>query len=146
VHAVATPWHTGGVDMDIGRFALVNQVSGGRYGAIWKAHDPDHGRDVALKQLALAGPQQHPGIIAEADAAEHLRHPNIVETYPPATDERTIWLVEEWIEGASLAVLSPPHAQLSVPQNSACCAAPSRAWRTRTGTVSCTAACRREPS
>ena len=116
MHAVATPWHTGGVDMDISRFALVNQVSGGRYGAIWKAHDPDLGRDVAIKQLALAGPEQYPRIIAEAESAGRLRHPNIVETYPPATDERTIWLVEQWVDGASLAVLTPPHAQLTVPQ------------------------------
>jgi len=116
VHTVATPWHTGGVDIDISRFALATQVSGGRYGSIWKAHDPANGRDVALKQLTLARPEQYPRIVAEAESAGRLRHPNIVNTYPPATDERTIWLVEEWVDGTSLAVLRPPQAQLTVPQ------------------------------
>ncbi len=75
-----------------------------------------NGRDVALKQLALARPEQYPRIVAEAESAGRLRHPNIVDTYPPATDERSIWLVEEWVDGASLAVLRPPQAQLTVPQ------------------------------
>ena len=91
--------------MEIGNYTLINQLSGGRYGAIWKAQDPRLGRDVALKQLALATPDRREAIINEAQHAGRLQHDNIVKTEPPVTDDNGIWLVEEWVAGASLATL-----------------------------------------
>jgi eukaryotic-like serine/threonine-protein kinase len=102
--------------MDFSRYTLVSQLSGGRYGAIWRAHDPQLARDVALKQLALADPDRRPTIMAAARAATALQHLNVARTYEPVEDEDTIWLVEEWIDGASLAALSSPGVQLAVQQ------------------------------
>jgi serine/threonine-protein kinase len=91
--------------MEIGNYTLINQLSGGRYGAIWKARDQRLDRDVALKQLALATPDRREGIISEVQHAGRLKHENIVNTEPPVTDDNGIWLVEEWVAGASLATL-----------------------------------------
>ena len=91
--------------MEIGNYTLLNQFSGGRYGAIWKAHDPRLDRDVALKQLVLASPGQRRLIVIEAERAAHLHHQNLVRTEQPVNDDTGIWLVEEWIAGASLAAL-----------------------------------------
>ena len=91
--------------MEIGNYTLLNQLSGGRYGAIWKAQDQRLGRDVALKQLALATPDQRDRIVLEAQHAGRLKHANIVPTESPVTDDNGIWLVEEWVAGASLATL-----------------------------------------
>ncbi len=102
--------------MDIGQFDLLDQRSGGRYGAIWKAADPLSGREVALKQLALAAPEQYGQIFAEVERARSLRHDNVVDTAEPAINASGIWLVEEWVTGASLAQLLPPAAQLSLRQ------------------------------
>lgn len=91
--------------MQIGSYTLLNQLSGGRYGAIWKAHDARLDRDVALKQLALATPDQRDLIVVEADRAGRLEHRNLVRTDHPVSDDTGIWLVEEWITGASFAAL-----------------------------------------
>ena len=103
--------------MDLSRFILVSQLGDGRYGAVWKAQDPERRQDVALKQLALAGPEQRQQILADTRTAGRLDHPNIAKTFEPAEDANGIWLVEEWIEGASLARLSPPQVELTVQQS-----------------------------
>jgi hypothetical protein len=103
--------------MEIGRFILLNQLSSGPSGAVWKAHDPQLGRDIVMRQLALAGPDQQPRIVAEADAAARLSHPAIARSYGSILEGGSIWLVEEWVDGASLAMLVPPYAQLSTEQN-----------------------------
>ena len=102
--------------MEIAHFDLVSQISGGRYGAIWRAHDPRSGRDVALKQLALAADEAWGRIAEVARAAGRVQHRNIAASYEPIVDEDQIWLVEEWVDGASLAALAPPRAQLTIKQ------------------------------
>ena len=103
--------------MNFDRYVLIGQLGDGRYGTIWKAQDPEQRRAVVLKQLALAGPDQRQRIVAEARSAGRLDHPNIARTYEPAEDGSGIWLVEEWIEGASLARLIPPQVELTLQQS-----------------------------
>ena len=130
--------------MDIGNYTLLNQLSGGRYGAIWKAHDPT---PRPRRRAQATGPgdtgSARRGSSLEAQHAGRLRHPNIVETEPPVTDDNGIWLVEEWVAGASLADVAGrrPAPAAAAARGGPRCAA--RAWRTPTGTTSCTAACRR---
>ena len=102
--------------MEIAHFDLVSQMPGGRYGAIWRAHDPRSGRDVALKQLALATAEARVRIAEVARAAGQIEHRNIAASYEPVIAQDQIWLVEEWVEGASLAALAPPRAQLTIQQ------------------------------
>ena len=64
----------------IGHFELIEQVGVGAYGAVWKAHDTELDRTVAVKiprkdQLDAAETEQ---FFREARAAAQLRHGNIV--------------------------------------------------------------------
>jgi eukaryotic-like serine/threonine-protein kinase len=102
--------------MEIAHFDLVSQISGGRYGAIWRAHDPRSGRDVALKQLALVAAETWDRIAEVARAAGNVQHRNVAASYEPIVDDNQIWLVEEWVDGASLAALAPPRAELTIKQ------------------------------
>jgi Protein kinase domain len=99
--------------MDIGHYTLIKQVPGGRYGALWKAHDADVGRDVVLKQLASVADDRRPRIRAQAEAASRLQHKNLARTYAPIEDDTSVWLVEEWIDGSSLAAITAAHAELT---------------------------------
>jgi hypothetical protein len=87
--------------MEIGHYTLLGQLPNGRYGAIWHARDEQLGREVALKQLALATPDRWPEIKRLAAALEKAEHPNLAGTGEPVENADGFWLVEEWITGTS---------------------------------------------
>jgi serine/threonine protein kinase len=95
--------------MDIGHYTLLGQVPAGRYGAIWHARDDQSGLEVALKQLALATPDRWPAIQQMAATLAQVQHPNLARTAAPVENADGLWLVEEWLGGASFdGVLSAP--------------------------------------
>jgi tRNA A-37 threonylcarbamoyl transferase component Bud32 len=87
--------------MEIGHYTLLGQLPGGRYGAIWHARDEQLGREVALKQLALATSDRRPAIMRLTAALTKVQHPNLAGTGEPVENADGLWLVEEWITGAS---------------------------------------------
>ena len=102
--------------MIIGRYTLVRQLPGGRHGAVWKAHDPDLGHDVALKQLASVARDVVPRLRSEVDRLAQLRHENLARTYPPVIDDADTWLAESWVDGTSLATVLRGTNGLTRPQ------------------------------
>lgn len=52
-------------------------------GVVYRAHDPQLDREVALKflQLGADGPQARSRLLREAQAAAKIRHPNVVTIY-----------------------------------------------------------------
>ena len=91
--------------MEIGHYTLLGQLPGGRYGAIWHARDEQLGREVVLKQLALATPGRRPAIKNLAAALSKVEHPYLARTGEPVENADGLWLVEEWISGASLETI-----------------------------------------
>jgi WD40 repeat protein/tetratricopeptide (TPR) repeat protein len=92
----------------VGRFKVRELVGEGTFGEVYRAHDPQLDRDVALKVAkpgALASPQRVRRFLREAKAAANLRHPNIVPLYETGQDGRMHFLVSAFIEGRSLDVL-----------------------------------------
>ncbi|MGW6069760.1 serine/threonine-protein kinase [Streptomyces anulatus] len=82
-------------------------------GVVWRAHDEQLGRDVAVKELRLpdhVGATERQNWIArldrEARAAARLKHPGIITVHDRITgpDGRP-WIVMELVDGGSLADL-----------------------------------------
>jgi serine/threonine protein kinase len=90
----------------IGRFELLGEVGAGSYGTVFKARDAELGRTVALKMLRashLAGPEETDRFLREARSFAQLKHPGIVTLYEIGHEQGEYYLVEEYVEGITLA-------------------------------------------
>ncbi|MBS2538879.1 protein kinase, partial [Catenulispora sp. NF23] len=108
-------WGTGTVLA--GRYRLVNRISGGSMGDVWRAEDVVLAREVAVKLLlpALVGARGFAQRFrTEARVMAAIRHPGVLEVYdygeaaPPSgehPDGLPAYLVMELLEGRDLASL-----------------------------------------
>jgi serine/threonine protein kinase len=90
----------------LGRFEFLGEVGSGSYGTVFKARDAELGRTVAIKMLRtsrLAGPEELDRFLREARSVAQLKHPGIVTLYEIAHDEGQYFLVEEYVEGVTMA-------------------------------------------
>ncbi len=91
--------------VSVGGFEIVEELSHGAMGKIYKAVQPSLGRTVALKVLpkSLARDDAYvERFLREARAAAALNHPNIVTVIDCGADGDTYYMVMEYIEGESL--------------------------------------------
>ena len=92
----------------IGRYVVENLVGIGGMGQIFKAHDPDIGRPVAVKLIStelmssLGRAEYIKRFRREAQAAARCAHPNIVAIYDFALHEGQPFIAMEFVYGASL--------------------------------------------
>ena len=92
----------------IGRYIVENLVGIGGMGQIFKAHDPDIGRPVAIKLIStelmsgIARVDYIKRFRREAQAAARCAHPNIVAIYDFALHEGQPFIAMEFVHGASL--------------------------------------------
>lgn len=92
-----------------GRFELIQQLGQGRMGTVWAARDHLWMRLVALKLLSLRGGD--PAALAEirtrfareAEIAQRLVHPDIVQIFEAGADGAQAWLSMELVPGTPLA-------------------------------------------
>jgi len=97
------------------RFEVLKRAGVGAFGSVWKAHDKELGRTVAVKvprrdQLDERETQR---FLQEARNAAQLKHPNIVSVYEVGCYEEGVYIVAEYVEGQSLDELlkqQPPTA------------------------------------
>jgi eukaryotic-like serine/threonine-protein kinase len=89
----------------VGRFELVRELGRGGFGVVYEARDRELGRAVAFKAI-VEGERPHvreERLLAEADAAARLSHPNIVTLYDAGRSEHGPFLVLELLRGRTLA-------------------------------------------
>jgi tetratricopeptide (TPR) repeat protein len=89
----------------LSHYRLVEQIGAGGMGVVFRAHDEQLERDVAIKVLP-------PGLLADETARKRFRnealslarlnHPNIATVHEFASHENTDFLVTEYIAGANL--------------------------------------------
>jgi len=87
----------------VGRFELIRQVGKGGFGTVWEARDTKLKRTVAFK--AIRGHVRSVSderALAEAEAAAHLTHPNVVTLHDIGHCEHGTYLVMEFLTGRSL--------------------------------------------
>jgi hypothetical protein len=90
----------------LGRYRLQRRLGAGGFGVVWRAHDTRLERDVAVKVLPRGeGEQERARIEREALAAARLNHPGIVALYELGSDEQSVYLVSELVDGATLQEL-----------------------------------------
>ena len=92
--------------LTLGRFAVHERIGQGAMGEVYRAHDPELDRNVALKLLRwAAGPDEAPTrrrMRREARAMARLTHPNVVTVHEFGEFEGQAYLVMELVEGMDL--------------------------------------------
>ncbi len=88
---------------EISRYVLVEEVGAGAMGAVYKAHDPDLGRMVAIK-LVHAGSSgaRSTRLLREAQAIAQVAHPNIVAIHDVGVVGDQVFLTMELVDGQRL--------------------------------------------
>ena len=95
--------------VQIGRYRIEQRLAGGAMGVIYKAHDPQIDRTVAIKLIRadlLEGSERDSYLTRfqrEAQAAGRCMHPNIVAIYDFAMHEGNPFLAMEYVPGESLS-------------------------------------------
>ena len=91
--------------MKFGRYEILEEIGKGSMGVVYRAHDPQIDRIIALKVL------RHDRVFSEdfvlrlfkeAKAIGRLSHPAIVTVYDVGEDKGTVYLAMEFLEGTSL--------------------------------------------
>jgi serine/threonine protein kinase len=88
----------------LGRYQIVALLGAGGMGEVYRAHDPELHRDVALKVLrrSSASADELARFGREARAAGGLNHPNIVVVYDVGVEAGVPYVVTELLEGETL--------------------------------------------
>jgi serine/threonine-protein kinase len=106
-----------------GRFQILGELGRGGMGVVFRAHDPDMGRDLALKVLR-SDPSLSPAEQAEmsrrfdreAKAAGGLNHPNIVVHYERGEIGAHRYIAMELVEGRALYAMMSEGPAPSLPE------------------------------
>ncbi|MBX3427909.1 MAG: protein kinase [Pirellulales bacterium] len=88
----------------LGRFELLERLGVGGFGSVWKARDKELDRIVAVKipRRETLDPESQEKFFREARAAAQLRHPGIVSVHEVGRDGDSIYIVSDYVRGATL--------------------------------------------
>ncbi len=92
--------------LQIGRFHIRKKLGAGAFGIVYRAHDPQLDREVALKVAKphmLTTRESVKRFLREAKAAAHLRHTNIVCVHDSGQDGEHYFIASAFIPGRTLA-------------------------------------------
>jgi serine/threonine-protein kinase len=91
--------------MNIGPYAVIKELGHGGMGIVYEASDPTDVRSVAIKMIqsyAALDQRGRIGLVREARIAGQLCHPNIIRVYDIGQYKGWLYLVMEYLQGASL--------------------------------------------
>ena len=89
----------------LGRYEILELLGEGGMGVVYRAHDTQLKREVAVKVLredAVSDPKRIERFEREAHAVARLTHPNILEIFDFGTDDGVSYAVMELLEGETL--------------------------------------------
>lgn len=92
----------------VGRFVILGLIGKGGMGEVYRAHDPQLDRPVAIKLLrAGLGDPDQPGtaplrLVQEARAMARVSHPNVIVAHEVGLHQDRVYLVMELVEGDTL--------------------------------------------
>ena len=100
-----------GAAAKLGRYELLKEQAKSGLGATWLARSTDDPADAPLRTLLrvqkslVKKPELAQGLLADAQRAESLHHPNALRMIEAGTEEGEIYLVTEYAEGELLSGL-----------------------------------------
>jgi eukaryotic-like serine/threonine-protein kinase len=107
----------------LGRYRIDDEIGRGAMGAVYLGHDPQIGRQVAVKTLALSREFQGDKLtearerfFREAETAGRLQHPDIVTIFDAGESQDLAYIAMEYIKGHDLQRHAVPARLLPVPQ------------------------------
>ncbi len=86
----------------IGRFELGERLGAGGMGVVYAARDPDLDRDVAVKLVRVAEPDNRDQTLVEAQSLAKLSHPNVVAIHDVGVVDDQVYMVMEFVRGQTL--------------------------------------------
>jgi dienelactone hydrolase len=89
----------------LGPYEIVATLGAGGMGEVYRARDPRLGREIALKVLPeefASDAMRRARFEQEARAASALNHPNIVAIYDIGSQDQTLYVAMELVEGRTL--------------------------------------------
>jgi serine/threonine-protein kinase len=101
----------------VGRYEIVDVVGEGAMARVYRAHDPEIGRTLAIKLLKSQlrdDWEYRTRFLREAKGAGVLSHPNIVTVFDAGEQEGHPYMAMEYVEGETLADVIRDKKQLSV--------------------------------
>jgi eukaryotic-like serine/threonine-protein kinase len=96
----------GELPWQLGQFEVIEELGRGGFGVVFRAKDPELGREVALKiprPDCLWTPELRQRFLYEGRIAARLDHPNIVPVFQAGDCEGVCYLVAEYIPGVTLS-------------------------------------------
>src|SRR5678816_2352179 len=108
-----------------GSYVVEGLIGAGGMGAVYRAVQPEIGKQVAIKFLS-AQLSAHPELVqrffAEARSVNLIQHDNIVDIFDFGSGGGVSWFVMELLRGRSLTGVLVSEARLSVPRTVDICA------------------------
>ena len=95
----------------ISHFRIVEKVGAGGLGVVYRAHDEQLGRDVALKLLpseTVGSEDARSRLLQEARTASALTHPHICHIYEAGQADGNVYIAMELLAGQVLSEAIPP--------------------------------------
>lgn len=91
----------------IGHYELLDVLGSGGMGTVYAAHDPVHGRKVAIKVVRADESNEESAaaqarLVREARLAARLQHPNVVSVLEQGLHEGNVYVVMEFIDAVPL--------------------------------------------
>ena len=106
----------------LGRYRLDRQLGRGSMGAVYLGHDPQIGRAVAIKTMALSREfeghelaEARARFFREAEMAGRLHHPDIVAIFDAGEEAGLAYIAMEYVKGHDLLRHTLPGKLLPVP-------------------------------
>jgi tRNA A-37 threonylcarbamoyl transferase component Bud32 len=90
----------------LGRYVLGEKIGAGGMGVVYRAHDPELARDVAIKVLradAADDAVASQRMLREARAMARVAHPNVIHVYDVGAADGQVFLAMELVFGRSLS-------------------------------------------
>jgi len=89
---------------NVGRYVVLDEIGRGGMGRVLRGWDPQLERFVAIKRLLDAGrADAQARLLREAQAMAKVVHPNLVSVFDAGLAEGDVYLVMEFVKGATLA-------------------------------------------
>jgi len=105
----------------IGKYEVIKKLGEGATSDVYLCHDPFNDRDVAVKRVveerlgdAETGKLTKKLFITEASLAGKLTHPHIVQIYDAVVDDKSSYIVMEYVAGGTLEPFCDPATVLPI--------------------------------